>query len=148
ALDILARELKVLLVVSAGNHDLGWANSTADAEEALADYPNYLFHEDCGLCEPATAAIPITVGSVAEYAVTAVQRGTSGENLDRPIAEVGEPTPTTRIGPGINGAVKPEFVAPGGNVVFQGMSNFRRAHDDPGLAVMSLSQRPTETLFA
>jgi hypothetical protein len=149
ALDVLARELKVLIVVSAGNHDFGWANNTRDAEETLADYPNYLFRPDCGLCEPATAAIPITVGGIAEYVEPAVRRGPRAEYLDRPVAGVFEPTPTTRIGPGLNQAIKPEFVAAAGNVLFEGMSTLRRANDDdPGMAIMSLSHRPTEGLFS
>ena len=147
-LDILSRELKVLIVVSAGNQEYGRASSARDAEEALADFPDYLFHPDCGLCEPATAAIPITVGSVAEYAEPAVRRGSAAENFRQAVAGVHEPTPTTRIGPGLNGAVKPEFVAPGGNVLFEGMTGARRAaDDDPGGAVMSLSHTPLEGLF-
>lgn len=148
-LDVLSRELKVLIVVSAGNQNLGWANSTTDSEETLSDYPNYLFHPDCGLCEPATAAIPITVGGLAEHATPAVRQGASAEYLDRPVAGPLEPTPTTRIGPGINDAVKPEFVAPAGNVLFEGMSSLRWTNDEnPGLAVMSFSHNPTEGLFA
>jgi hypothetical protein len=122
--------------------------NTRDAEEILADYPDYLFHPDCGLCEPATAAIPITVGSVAEYVEPAVQRGVRAENLSQAVAAVDEPTPTTRIGPGLNDAVKPEFVAPGGNVLFEGMQSARRAiDDDPGIAVMSLSSTHLDGLF-
>jgi hypothetical protein len=64
-LDELARELKILLVVSTGNHALGTGNTARDAESALADYPNYLLSPDCGLNEPATAAIAVTVGGIA-----------------------------------------------------------------------------------
>ena len=54
-LDLLARELKVLIVVSAGNHNLGLGNNARDAEQALREYPRYLLEPDCGLCAPATA---------------------------------------------------------------------------------------------
>jgi hypothetical protein len=148
-LDLLARELKVLLVVSAGNHRLGWGNNARDAEQALADYPGYLLEQDCGLCDPATAAIALTVGGIAQHDAPKVRRGSNEENLFRVIAGAGEPTPTSRTGPGLNDAVKPELVAHGGNLCFDGFgSTFRTTRDDHGLTVMSLSNRPTETLFA
>jgi hypothetical protein len=148
-LDILARQLKVLLVVSAGNHALGTGNRASDAEEALADYPDYLFNSECGLCDPATAAIVLTVGGVAEHYEPKVRRGFNEDTIARAVAGSGEPTPTSRIGPGLNGGVKPEFVAHAGNVCFDGFgSTYRVIRDDEGLAVMSLSNRPTEELFA
>ena len=148
SLDILARDYKVLFVISAGNHDLGWAHTSDDAEGVLNDYPRFLFEDQCGLCEPATAAIPITVGGLAEYDERAVATPTQSGDIHRAVAAAGEPTPITRIGPGIGGAIKPEFVAPAGNVAFEGFSTLRRIHDDPGIAVMSFSNRPLEQLFA
>ena len=149
SLDVLARELKVLIVVSAGNHNLGWARTTGDAEATLTDYPQYLFQPECGLCEPATAAIPITVAGIANQTIPKVAHGSQGDSLSRNVAEIGEPTPTTRIGPGMNDAVKPEFVAPAGNTLFHGVSTARQATDeDPGLAIMSFSHRPIERLFS
>jgi hypothetical protein len=148
-LDLLARELKVLLVVSAGNHELGWGSNAQDAEQALADYPNYLLHQDCGLCDPATAAIVVTVGGIAKYDAPKVRRGSTEDNLFRVIAGAREPTPTSRTGPGLNDSFKPEFVAHAGNLCFDGFgSTFRTTRDDHGLTVMSLSNRPTESLFA
>ena len=68
--------------------------------------------------------------------------GGEGENLDKAVANVHEPTPVTRIGPGLNGAVKPEFVAPGGNIVFEGLLDARRAvDDDAGVSTMSFATR-------
>src|ERR1700677_1055809 len=73
----------------------------------------------------------------------------NAENAFRVIANPSEPTPTTRIGPGINDAVKPEFVAHAGNHCFDGFgSTCRTIRDDAGLAVMSFSHRSTDTLFA
>ena len=136
------------MLVSAGNHNLGWAGTTRDAEETLADYPDYLFQPECGLCEPATAAIAVTVGSVAEFIEPAVQRGARAENLNKAVADVHEPTPVTRIGPGLNGAVKPEFVAPGGNIVFEGLLDARRAvDDDAGVSTMSFAHTHLQGLF-
>src|SRR5262249_19214668 len=76
SLDTLAREHKVLLVVSAGNQAFGHGNTAADAEEALNDYPTYLFLPDSGLCDPATAAIAVTVGGLANHDIPATRRGT------------------------------------------------------------------------
>lgn len=148
SLDILCREFNVLLVVSAGNQNFGWSNNAREAEEILASYPDYLFDPDCGLCEPATAAIPVTVGGIAEQDIPAIPARRRTDDIVHTIACAGEPTPTTRIGPGMNGAIKPEFVAPAGNLAFQGFSNIRRVDDDPGLAVMSFHHEPTRQLFA
>lgn len=144
-LDLLARELRVLLVVSAGNQPFGLAHTSADAEETLRDYPGYLFRPECGLCEPATAAIPITVGGLATHVTPSLRQGVSADSVTRPVASNLEPTPTTRIGPGLNDAVKPEFVAPAGNTVFR---DHQARVDDQGTAIMSLSHEPTERLFA
>lgn len=115
-LDQLARTHKVLLVVSAGNHAMGTGVRTRHAEEAVVEYPHYFFGDgECGLCEPATAAIAVTVGGVAQYDVPAVPGSGRADSLNRPIAAAGQPCPITRIGPGIAGAIKPEFVAPAGN---------------------------------
>ena len=76
ALDIIAREFKVLLVVSAGNNNTPVTMNANDAEAALARYPDYLFDEPAGLCEPATAVIPITVGGLAEYDILEMKRST------------------------------------------------------------------------
>src|ERR1019366_8055973 len=54
----------------------------------------------------------------------------------------------TRIGHGINGAIKPEFVDYGGNAVFRGSGNQRTVGRDPGVDVMSFSHLPLRQLFA
>lgn len=149
ALDVIAREFKVLLVVSAGNHETPIARFTLEAEVALVEYPDYLFEPAAGLCDPATAAIPITVGALAEHDVPEIRRSTGKDDIIRPFAKANEPTPSTRIGPGVNGAMKPEFVSYGGNDVFQGVGQTRETERiDRGVAVMSLSHEPAKHLFA
>ncbi len=149
ALDIIARKFKVLLVVSAGNHESPIATVTSKAEAALAGYPDYLFDPAAQLCDPATAAIPITVGSLAEYDVPEVRHSTGKDDIIRPLAKANEPTPSTRIGPGVNDAMKPEFVSYGGNDVFQGFGQIRETERvDRGVAVMSFSHEPAKHLFA
>jgi hypothetical protein len=148
SLDILAREYNVVLVVSAGNHAFGRAVKTDEAEEILRSYPDYLFRPECGLCEPATAAIPITVGGYAKSEVQAVPRGVGKHDIFKTVAMAMEPTPHGRIGPGINSAIKPEFVADAGNVAFQGFSELRKVDEDRGISVMSFSNEPIQRLFA
>ena len=148
-LDILARELKVLIVVSAGNHDLFNAHDPASAEAALRAYPGPLLAPSAVLCDPATSAIALTVGSLAQRDTPASFPGSSANDIVKPLAKPNEPSPFTRVGPGINGAIKPELVHFGGNLVFQGIGNsLRRIANQTGTSVMSLSHQPTQRLFA
>lgn len=148
SLDILARELKVLLVVSAGNRNEIFATSRAQAEEVLNAYPNYLLEHAARINDPATAAIPITVGALAASDVIATRQGSGASDISRAIAKTNQPAPFTRLGHGINGAIKPEFVEYGGNAVFLGTGNTRRIGKEPGTAVMSFSHQPLQRLFA
>jgi len=89
------------------------------------------------------------VGALAQHDAPVAQRGSGADDIVRPVASVDEPSPFTRIGPGINGSIKPELVHYGGNLVFMGFgSNVRQIGDEPGTAVMSLSYQPTQQLFA
>lgn len=148
-LDILAREMGVLLIVSAGNHNEFSGQTPIDAEASLKDYPDRLFKSSTGICDPATAAIALTVGSLAQHDIPAVVSGSAAGDIVKPLAKENQPSPFTRIGPGINGAIKPEFVHYGGNQVFQGFgSSSRRINSEPGTAVMSLSHQSTQRLFS
>ncbi len=149
-LDTLAREYKVLFVVSSGNHHRAEANNASDAEEILTSYPRFLLEEECRLCDPATAAIAITVGGVANSDTPEVRHGSGQQDIVRVVAQSGEPCACTRIGPGINDAIKPEFVAPAGNHAFIGTGSHCRSISggDNGINIMSLSNEPTNQLFA
>jgi hypothetical protein len=148
SLDLLARELKVLLVISAGNVSGIFTANTTQSEAVLNDYPRYLLEPASRLNDPATAAIPITVGAIAEREIIAVRQGAGALDLSRTVAKAHEPAPFTRAGHGINGAIKPEFVEFGGNAVFLGTGNVRRIGKEPGTAVMSLSHQPLQQLFS
>jgi hypothetical protein len=111
-LDELARELDVLIIVAAGNRNPRSGNRV---EEGVTGYPEYLTEPSNRLFEPAAAVNVVTVGSLAH-----------GDGLDgdlgeyvgvRPIASSNEPSPFTRIGPGVDKSVKPEFVDLGGTMV-------------------------------
>jgi hypothetical protein len=117
-LDDLARELDILFVIASGNYHHQPANG--QAEDHLLGYPQYLLSPDSRILEPATAVNALTVGAVAHAA--AVPRRVSGDVGLRPIAEVGEPAPFTRCGPGVNDATKPDLCDDGGNLLFDGVT--------------------------
>lgn len=113
-LDQLARELDVVIVVSAGN--LGtppWPENVSSREqfqEGLRDL--MLETPEARICSPGTAAIAVTTGAIAR-SETAMNHLLAG-------APVGGPSPFSRLGPGYEvketqRAVKPEFVSFGGN---------------------------------
>lgn len=147
SMDVLVRRLKIVLIISAGNFLDIFGMGTDDAEAVVRDYPDYLLADSARLNDPATAAIAITVGSLAEHDVAALRRGTTAHDIVRAIARNDHPSPFTRCGHGVNGAIKPEFVEYGGNAVFTGTGNHRRIAKDAGTSVMSLSNRPLERLF-
>lgn len=143
-LDALARELDVLIVVSAGNRGRPRPFGSAASEELVTVYPTYLLEPENRLAEPAGAANIITVGAVA-----------GGTGLDarhvqdasvRPITqEWGEPSPFTRVGPGAGGVRKPDVVDFGGTVVFDVPSiSLAGAPHLPAAGVITLNHRYTE----
>jgi len=150
-LDIIAREHKVLIVLAAGNNADSFSKSASTAEQILNDYPKFLMADGAKLCDPATAAIPITVGAIAEYDEPAHRPGAAAKNVVRPLAKANQPSSFTRTGPGVDGAIKPEFVEYGGNVLFDGVGMLHMINPerpDGGVAVMSFSHTPASELFA
>ncbi|NVL89523.1 MAG: S8 family peptidase [Desulfobacterales bacterium] len=113
-LDDIARELDVIIIVSSGNSPV---LQTDDPKDNLDGYPKYLLCAENRIVEPSTAAIPLTVGSLAH---SEAPRGAGGRDdiALRAVAQKDMPSPFTRIGPGIGGAVKPELCEYGGNLVF------------------------------
>lgn len=127
-LDRLTRELDVLFVVSTGNLHL---------EDAQKKYPDYLFEETSRLLDPATALNVLTVGGVSNHEASMGSQRNSSSIEDRPVARANEPFPLTRVGPSINGAIKPDFVELAGNV-----AKFRatgKVGEKSGLGVISLN---------
>lgn len=110
-IDSLSRELGVLFVVSTGNFvDPG------DPQFHWRDgYPGYLLSDQARLIDPAPALNAITVGSIARYDASHQSQRHSDTLEDVPIATADMPSPFTRTGPSIGGAIKPDFVACGGN---------------------------------
>ncbi len=143
-LDTLARELDAVIVVSAGNYsyDPGEDNS-ADAH--VQEYPHYLLNDSARIIEPATGCIVLTVGALSHTGD--VPPGPLGNSVAfRPIALNGQPSPFTRSGPGLGGAIKPELCDFGGNYVYDGM--MRRIRSDVReLSVISLNRDHLSSLF-
>lgn len=85
----------ILFTVAAGNND----NDVFDTEE----YPKYLLEESprVKIIDPATSAHALTVGSTFEFSPPGKIQLTS-------------PAPFTRVGPGLNGMIKPDLVTNGG----------------------------------
>ncbi len=137
-LDDLARELDVLLVVSAGNR-APRPRGGPSAEEAVTVYPRYLLEPENRLAEPGGAANVVTVGSIAGGAGLDARHDRNAHM--RPITqEHGEPSPFTRVGPGAGGARKPDFVDVGGTMVFDAVSaSLRSAPHLPAAGILALN---------
>jgi hypothetical protein len=110
-LDTLTRELGVLFVVPTGNF-LGTNNSPQDWR---AEYPGYLLQPDAALLDPAPSLNALTVGSLARWDQALTAQRYQDDPGEQPIARHDQPSPFTRSGPSVGGAIKPELAAYGGN---------------------------------
>lgn len=143
-LDELVRELDVVIIVAAGNRQ---PRRGMRVEEAVTDYPGYLLEPENRLCEPAGGMNIVTVGAVAHG------NGLSARAADnvgvRPITEALEPAPFSRAGPGVRGAIKPDFTDVGGTLIYDGPTAALQGGEvRPEAGVMSLHFRPVDRLFA
>lgn len=139
-LDTLARELDIVVIVSAGNSAAGQRAPWGDkAENIIQTYPEYLVAAENRIVEPATAAIALTVGSLA-HANGLPTDGSGGAEL-RAVASLNLPTPVTRSGPGPNDSIKPDLVDFGGTVLFDGMTQ-RVVSGDQYASAGMLTLRP------
>ena len=112
-LDELARELDVLIFVSAGNRSPRGGNAI---EQSRTQYPAYLLEDSNRICEPAGAANVITVGSIANSSGVGPKHQADAHL--QPITQELEPSPFTRVGPGAGGIRKPDFIDLGGTMVY------------------------------
>lgn len=143
-LDELVRELDVVIIVAAGNRQ---PRHGIRVEEAVTDYPGYLLEPDNRLCEPAGGMNIVTVGSIAHG------NGLSTRAADnagvQPITGALEPSPFSRAGPGVRGAIKPDFIDVGGTLIYDGPTAALQGGEvRPEAGVMSLHYRPVDRLFA
>jgi hypothetical protein len=134
-LDILARELDIVIVLSVGNVSTPDVPAFTGRDDLMESTRNQLLSEEHRLIDPATAALSITVGSITRYA--------EPETLpNRPIplsvGNTGFPSAFTRTGEGVGGAIEPEFVNFGGNFALSQMAgntrwSINRALNEPTL---------------
>ncbi|MBS9722356.1 S8 family peptidase [Tianweitania sp. BSSL-BM11] len=142
-LDTLARELDILLVVSAGNRsDL----TTTYSDKILEAYPHLLLDPASRLIAPAIGVNLLSVGAIAH------SNGLDDDDKDvvgvRPICSKEEPSPFTRCGPGIRRMVKPDFVDFGGTAVWNGPTQALVNGDQkPAAGVWSFHHKPLEKAF-
>ncbi len=142
-LDELARELDVLIFVSAGNRA---PRSGTSVEQAVTEYPGYLLEAANRLCEPAGASNVITVGALANG--TGLGARHEQDAHVQPITEAFEPSPFSRVGPGAGGIRKPDFVDIGGTLVFDAPSaSLRSAPHIPEAGVITLNHDFTRQLL-
>lgn len=119
AIDELAykhRDREIVFVISAGN----FLPSELEDEDILREYPVYLLDSnEARVISPATAALAITVGGLS-YGTGRDRRQYYDQGTEQLVAgERGWPSPFTRIGMGVDGAIKPEVVDYAGDLRFE-----------------------------
>lgn len=127
-IDQLARELDLVIVVSAGNFDPG-----KQGHHVLHDYPHYLTSPHAAVASPGDSAIAVTVGSFAKRATPSTASATA-----RAVAKTNEPSHFTRIDPARSGGIarrKPEFDHHGGNGVWDTATSTLLVNE-PGTSVL------------
>jgi len=136
-LDDLIRERDLIVVIPTGNH--GTDRTTAqmsNGAHVLHDYPDYVLDETGRVSEPATAALAVTVGSIARSAGPANLAGVTHIGHIA-VAPVDGLSPFSRSGPGAHKGMKPELVHYGGNLVLRPDGGV--ASPESGTGVVSLA---------
>ena len=127
----------VVFIASAGNRSP--LSDYDSIDEVAESYPSYLFENNkYKLINPATAALALTIGSVAPK-VQVEQERYGAEKIKTAIAQEHQPSPFTRTGLGINGMIKPELVEYGGNVILSEL--YGRIGEDRGGKLPLLNNR-------
>lgn len=133
----------VTFIISAGNQNpINFYNTV---REIVDNYPAYLTdNENFKIINPATSALALTIGSIAETIRISEERyGT--DNIKIPVANEHQPSPFTRTGAGINGMIKPELVEYGGNLILA--ENYSRITDDIGGKIALLNNKVIEDII-
>lgn len=145
-LDDLSRELDIVIVVSAGNVSDPLINEFASRDEIMKKSRDQLFDPEHCLIDPATSALSITVGSITRSAEPALPRSRMGNPIS--VGQKDYPSVFTRIGKGVNKAIKPEFVDYGGNYSLRQIAggNNRWLKTDQNLMEPTLNHT-TEKIF-
>lgn len=140
-LDNLARELDLVILVSAGNTKTA---STHIANGGIAAYPGYMLETDNRLYEPASAVSAMVVSSLAHG------NGLTPQDAEFPdivaLTDVHDPSPFSRCGPGYRESVKPDLAEYGGTAVWQGFAGVLTATRD-SCGVLTLDANYTQNLL-
>lgn len=138
-LDTLSRELNVLFVVSAGNHRIG--EESPDGLEWRDNYPNYLLDDAWRIVDPAPALNALTVGSLARHNQSWNSQTHTYDPSEVPIAQPEQPSPFTRGGYSVDGAIKPELLSHGGNWAINTRASHSLMERVAGLGVVSTNHQ-------
>ena len=111
-LDQISRNLDVVIIVSAGNMSDPDISDFNSRDELLESSRDRLFYPEHRLIDPATSALSVTVGSITRFDEpdTVQNRSVRISAGKKDYMSV-----FTRIGKGVNKAIKPELVDYGGN---------------------------------
>lgn len=140
-LDMLSRELGVLFVVSAGNHRIN--ENSPDRLEWRDDFPHYLVGDAWRIIEPAPALNVLTVGSLTRNNQTYNSQRYPLDPAEMPVAQPEQFSPFTCSGSSIDGAIKPELVAHGGNWALNARASYALLDKNSGLGVVSTGHQFT-----
>lgn len=138
-LDELARRYDLLFIVSAGNFS-GSVDPEVPKQSWRDEYPDYLLATESIVIDPAPALNVITVGSLARHNSTFDEQRYPEISQLSPAAE-NQPSPFTRHGPSIKGAMKPDLVAIGGNLAAPIRAEGYQQPVMRGLGVLSCNHR-------
>lgn len=139
-LDVLSRRHNILFVVSTGNFN-GSENPPVPINSWREEYPEYLIAEQSAIIDPAPAMTVLTVGSISRHNATYDSQRYPEIHQIAPASE-NQPSPFTRHGPSVKGALKPELVAPGGNLASpMRQANAQWAPHMRGLGVLTLNHQ-------
>ena len=136
------QDFNLVFVVSAGNSQ---PFKSDEGEHYLRDYPRYILNSASRIIDPATSAIAITVGSLS------LGRGSMTNYDDAQVNSVTKirdyPSPFTRSGFGVDGMIKPDVVAYGGDLVIDKDSIVGHSNAAVSIVTLNLSS-PGKPLFA
>ena len=133
----------VVFIVSAGNQSPRYCYDSIT--DIIENYPRYLIEdENFKIINPATAALALTIGSIACETRIEIERYDT-EYIKTAIAKVNQPSPFTRTGFGINGMIKPELVEYGGNLVLS--EQHGRLIEDKGGKIVLLKNKVIDDII-
>jgi hypothetical protein len=142
-LDEIARSMNVLIIIPTGNR---LARAGERVEEAVTQYPEYLLEESNRMFEPAGAVNVLTVGALSH--ATGLDGGAEEDVHVQPITNALEPSPFSRIGPGIDQGTKPDVADLGGTHVFSAMAARLLGGDErPSAGMLTLHHQPVQRLI-